>query len=121
MVSERIFRVTVRGRFEHLTESARAALVRAQPEHDVFLSSYSAEGTFTYDARIQFFNLRYEVRAGGDDASGTAAVTAELEADTFLRTLGYGYHRPLKVEVVDASAVWDDVARRRPDVRRHGS
>ncbi len=118
MAAERVFRVTVRGRFEGLTESARAALVRAQPEHDVFLSNYSAEGTFTYDERIRFFNFRYEVRAGGDDASGTAALTAELEAETFLRTLGYGYHRPLKIDVVDASAIWDDVSRRRPPPRR---
>lgn len=117
MEQQRVFRVTVRGRFRELSESARASLVRAQPEHDVFLSSYTEEGTFTYDERIQFFNLRYEVRAGGEDASGTAALTAELEAETFLRTVGYGHHR-LKVDVVDASAVWDDVERRRPATRR---
>lgn len=117
MEQQRVFRVTVRGQFRDLGEAARAALVRAQHEHDLFLSSYSQEGTFTYDQRIEFFNLRYEVRASGDDASATAALTAQVEAETFLRTLGYS-HGPLKVSVVDASAVWDDVERRGRPVRR---
>lgn len=113
MEQQRVFRITVRGRFRDLSAAARAALVRSQPEHDLFLSAFTEEGTFTYDERIQFFNLRYEVRAEGDDASGTAGLTAEVEAETFLRTLGYGHHA-LKVDVVDVSAIRDDVSRRRP-------
>ncbi len=110
---ERVFRVTVRGRFSDLTEQSRQYLVGAQPEHDLFVSAFTPEGTFTYDARIQFFNLRYEIRCGGDDPQALAAVTAEVEAETFLRTMGFG-HRALSVDVVDASAIWDGVARRRP-------
>ena len=58
----RVFRVTVRGRFADLTDRARALLVRSQADHDIFLSAYTPEGTFTYDAAIAFFNLRYELR-----------------------------------------------------------
>ena len=65
---------------------------------------------------IQFVNLRYEIRCGGDDPIALAAMTGEVEAETFLRTMGFG-HGELKVDVVDASAIWDgirgDVARRR--------
>jgi Family of unknown function (DUF6204) len=116
MADERVHRVTVRGRFRDLDERSRQYLVRAQPDHDVFVSAYTSEGTFTYDERIQFFNLRYEIRAGGAEASAEAAMAGELEAEAFLRTMGFG-HGDLKVDVVDVSAIWDDVqgdaARRR--------
>ena len=87
--------------------------MRSRAEHDIFVSAYTPEGTFTYDDRIQFFNLRYEVRAASAD---DAAVAGEVEAETFLHTMEFG-HGDLKVEVVDVSAIWDgirgDVARRR--------
>ncbi len=118
----RVFRVTVRGRFRDLSAEARARLVDARADHDVFLARYTAEGTFTYDERIQFFNLRYEVRVADDDgvaaAADLAGVTAQVEAETFLRVLGYTHHPDLKVDVVDATAVWEDADRRRPARRR---
>ena len=110
MGSERVHRVTVRGRFHQLTDDARRRLVAARPEHDLFVSAFTAEGTFTYDDRISFFNLRYEIRGGADDAS---AATAGLdEATRFLRTMGFGF-QGLRADAVDVSAIWDDVARRR--------
>ena len=112
MTDERIHRVTVRGRFVGLTDQARQYLVRAQPEHDIFVSAFTPEGTFTYDERIAFFNLRYEVRSGGERAAADAGDTAVLEAEQFLSTMGFG-HGPLKADVVDATAIWDDVERRR--------
>jgi hypothetical protein len=117
MIEERVHRVTVRGRFRDLDEQARRYLVRVQPEHDVFVSAYTPEGTFTYDARIQFFNLRYEIRTAGAEASAEAAIAGEVEAEGFLRTMGFG-HGELKVDVVDVSAIWDDVERRRPGSAR---
>lgn len=111
---ERVYRVTVRGRFRELGESSRQYLSRSKAEHDIFVSAYTAEGTFTYDDRIQFFNLRYEIRCGGDDPAGLAAITGEVEAEMFLRTMGFG-HGELKVDVVDVSAIWDDI---RTDVAR---
>jgi hypothetical protein len=109
---QRVFRVTLRGRFRHLTDQARRYLVKAQPEHDIFRSGYTAEGTFTYDAAIDFFNLRYEVRAGGDSPAQSAAEQAQTEAHTFLATMGFG-HGDLKADVVDMSAMWAEVDLRR--------
>jgi hypothetical protein len=109
--SAQVHRVTVRGRFHLLADEARRYLVQAQPEHDIFKSGYTTEGTFTYDERIAFFNLRYEVRGAADDeAAGAAGLR---EAELFLRTMGFGFRR-LTVDVVNATALWDDVERRRP-------
>jgi len=110
MSDQRVHRVTVRGRFHDLSDEARRYLVAAQPEHDIFVSAFTTEGTFTYDDRIAFFNLRYEVRGAADDAE--AAATGMDEAERFLRTMRFG-HKALRAEVADVSAVWDDVARRR--------
>ena len=105
-----VYRVTVRGRFHELSDEARSQLAAAQAEHDIFVSAYTPEGTLTYDGRLDFFNLRYEVRAAsGDDA----ATHAMVEADTFLRTMRYGA-RDLRPDVVDVSAIWDVVEHRRP-------
>ena len=87
--AERVHRVTVRGQFRDLSEQSRQFLVRSKADHDIFVSAYTPEGTFTYDDRIQFFNLRYEIRCGGDDPIGLAAMTGEVEAETFLRTMGW--------------------------------
>lgn len=103
MSSERVYRVTARGRFKDLSPQARTYLLREQPEHDIFKSAFTAEGTFTYDEEAQFFNLRYEVRTS--EGSDAAAVIGESEATLFLKTLGYSHH-PLKITVVDASAMW---------------
>ena len=103
MSTESVYRVTVRGRFAGLDEKTRAYLAREQPEHNIFKSAYTTEGTFTYDTDIRFFNLRYEVRtAAGTDEAGNLGLT---EAEAFLRTLGYGFEK-LKVNVVDTSAMW---------------
>ena len=104
----RTFRVTVRGQFAGLADEARRYLVHAQPEHDISVSAYTPEGTFTYDARIQFFNLRYEVRAADTPA---AAALGLREAELFLTTMKFGY-KALRTDVVDMSAMWDDAAQR---------
>lgn len=117
MASEQVFRVTVRGRFCDLSDQARRYLRQAQLEHDIFLSAFTPEGTFTYDGRLAFFNLRYEIRvaaAGADrvaDQLADPATVALAEAEAFLRTMGFGYSH-LRTDVVDATAIWDDVARR---------
>ena len=103
MSAANVYRVTVRGRFADLDDKTRAYLVREQPEHDIFKSAYTAEGTFTYDTDIRFFNLRYEVRT--DKGSDEAGQIGLREAEAFLRTLGYGFEK-LKVNVVDTSAMW---------------
>jgi hypothetical protein len=108
MTEGRVHRATVRGRFAGLTDEARRYLVTAQPEHDIFVSAYTSEGTFTYDERILFFNLRYEIRSTGD--RDAVAQSARREAETFLRTMKFGYEK-LSVDVVDVSQIWDRVER----------
>ena len=100
------FRVTVRGRFSELSDAAHRFLVSSQVDHDIFKSSFTQEGMFTYDSRIDFFNLRYEVRTKGPDAQDQAITTALQEADAFLRTLKIGF-RDLKATPMDMSAMWD--------------
>ena len=101
----RVYRATVRGKFGSLDDATRAYLTREQPEHDIFKSAYTAEGTFTYDERIQFFNLRYEIRCNDD--SDDAENLACQEAGLFLRTLKIP-HEITKVSVVDTSTMWSE-------------
>jgi len=102
---EHVYRVTLRGRFAALDDGGRSRLQRELPQHEIFRSAYTAEGTFTYDERLLFFNLRYEVRS--TDGPEDAEARGRHEAETFLRVLGYG-HTPLTATVVDATAMWDD-------------
>jgi hypothetical protein len=105
MSTERVFRVTARGRFKNLSDHARSSLSKSQTEHDIFLSAFTPEGTFTYDKHVRFFNLRYEVRTS--EGADVAGVIAQKEAELFLKTLGYSSH-PLKISVTDASAMWGE-------------
>ncbi len=101
----RVCRVTVRGKFGSLDEATHAYLTREQPEHDIFKSAYTVDGTFTYDGRIQFFNLRYEIRCDGE--SDDPETLARQEAELFLRTLKIP-HVITKVSVVDTSTMWNE-------------
>jgi hypothetical protein len=74
-------------------------------DHEIFKSAYSPEGSFTYDARIDFFNLRYEIKVDGDVAA--AEESGLVEAEFFLATMGF-VHRGLKATVVEMSTVWND-------------
>lgn len=112
--AEQVYRITVRGRFDALTDEARRQLAANVAEHDIFRSAFTREGTFVYDARLDFFNLRYEVRVGADEPEPLelANLLALQEAETFLRTMRYGY-KALRVTSLDVSALWDDMERRR--------
>jgi hypothetical protein len=103
--SQRIMRVTVRGRFSELGAHASAYLRSNQDRHDVSRAEYTAEGTLTYDSLIDFFSMRYEIRLDHDDPDELAASRAVNEAEMFLRTIGFGY-RDLKAVVMDMADVW---------------
>jgi hypothetical protein len=103
MTDNRAFRVTVRGQFTDLSDEARRYLVKAQAEHDLFVSAYTPEGTLSYDKRIMFFNMRYEVRGKNEEEASRYAL---LEAEAFLQTMKFT-HKPLKVTVVDVSQTWN--------------
>jgi hypothetical protein len=98
-----VFRVTVRGQFTNLSDEARRYLVKAQAEHDLFLSAYTPEGTLSYDKRIMFFNMRYEVHAESEEK---ALASSLLEAETFLQTMGFA-HKELKANAVDVRQIWN--------------
>jgi hypothetical protein len=98
-----VFRVTVRGQFTNLSDEARRYLVKAQAEHDLFVSAYTPEGTLSYDERILFFNMRYEVHA---DSEEKALASSFLEAETFLQTMGFA-HKQVKANAVDVSQIWN--------------
>ena len=98
-----VFRVTVRGQFIDLSDEARRYLVKAQGEHDLFVSAYTPEGTLSYDEKILFFNLRYEIHAEDEEGALQGALN---EATIFLKTMGFT-HKPLKATAVDVSQTWD--------------
>jgi hypothetical protein len=96
-----VYRVTVRGQFGELSSRIRSSLLAAVDDHDIFKSSFTDEGTFTYDDRLQFFNLRYELRLtdpGDPSAIGLA------RAEEFLRVLKIP-HRRLRAAVMDLSEI----------------
>jgi hypothetical protein len=71
--SQRIMRVTVRGRFSELSDHALEYLRSNQDEHDVSRAAYTAEGTLTFDSLIDFFSIRYEIRVEARDPDELAA------------------------------------------------
>jgi hypothetical protein len=103
--SQRIMRVTVRGRFSELSDPARQHLRSHEDEHDVSRAAYTDEGTLTYDSLIDFFSLRYEIRLDEAEPDELAAAYAIGEAEQFLGTMGFGY-RGLKTTVMDMADVW---------------
>jgi hypothetical protein len=114
----RVYRVTVRGQFAGLSERSKTWLIQAADEHDIFLSSFTEEGTFTYDRRLHAFNLRYEVRLGRSEGEATTDSPANdpaeeglLRARLFLRTMGIG-HGPLRAAVMDMSAMTERAQQR---------
>lgn len=105
-----IYRVTVKGKFEQLSEQAMKYLRTAAPDHTRFKSAYTAEGTFVYDADVKFFSLRYEVRIDRTETphapADAAAEAALAEAQTFMTTMGFA-HGELNVSVVDLATMWE--------------
>lgn len=88
------FRVLIRGKFDPLDESARAAL---EAKTDV---AFTEEGTFTHDVNATAFTFRCQVPAGPDDAERAAkdGATAALAAH------GLPY-RDLNFAVTDLRAI----------------
>ena len=99
-------RVIVRGRFDQLTAHAADLLRSSLDEHDVSRSEFTTEGTLTYDSRLDFFSIRYEVRLGTGAGDSVAVDHAMGEAQLFLLTMGFSY-RSLTSSLTDVSAVWE--------------
>ncbi len=106
----RVYRVVVRGPFQNLTVQTKSWLVASADEHDIFLSSFTPEGTFTYDKRLAAFNLRYEVRVADGSTDDDPSAIALAEANMFLRTMGIG-HGALRASVMDMNAMTERTQR----------
>jgi hypothetical protein len=83
VAAEHIFRVTVRGRFYDLSPHAPASLAHALDEHDVSRAAYTREGTRTFDRRLDFFSLRYELRCRGERPADLAVDLGLHRAEEF--------------------------------------
>jgi uncharacterized protein DUF6204 len=101
-----VFRVTIRGTFDGLSDADRAALLAGA---DPFMAAFTEAGTFTSDTGLSAFTFRCQVPAGPDDGEQEAAQRAIAALDAH----GYPY-RILRVAVTDMS----DIKIRRKGRRR---
>ena len=102
-MSERVFRVMVRGAFDGLSDEQRAALLAEAAEHDVLNSAFTPEGHLAYDlAARPFFTFRFLESGEKDEDIVAAAARAETAAELWLVERGYGY-KGLKSSAEDLS------------------
>ena len=109
-MTQRTYRVIVRGRFDGLDEPARARLLSEAAQHDLLTATFTDEGTLTYDRRVDAFQHRVVVRVDpGPGEKDVALVAGELAAVEHLDAAGLGY-RDLRAK---ATCVDDVKVRRR--------
>ena len=107
-----IYRAVVRGMFDDLDEPMRARLLADVEAHDIFVSAFTAAGTFTYDRALVAFNFRYEVRQVTEDGeSSPAEVLGSVEEramELALASLGDDGLRAkhLRVQAWDMADSW---------------
>lgn len=61
-VSERTYRVIVRGVFADLDDAQRSALIATVDEHDILSAAFTDDGTLIYDRALRNFTFRCAVR-----------------------------------------------------------
>lgn len=79
-MTERSYRVIVRGRFDGLDDVQRADLLAQQHRHDMFSAKFTADGVFLYERELVGFQFRYQVSSSEpspDDAELEVAMVAE--------------------------------------------
>lgn len=102
----RIFRVTVRGWFDRLTDEQRAALLAIADEHDtVSVGAFTEAGTLTYERSLHTFTFRVQLRAEGDDAEAKVLEEATQRATAEVEALGVA-HRDVRAAAVDMASTW---------------
>lgn len=107
----RTYRVQATGQFSGLTPAARARLRDEQAEHDLLVSAWTREGTFTYSPSLTRFTLRYLLEVSENsaaEADEAALIEAELLATQFLESRSIT-HKPLTL----SATCLDDVKVRR--------
>lgn len=114
-----IFRVTVRGEFDQLTDTTRHALAAEASRHDVFSAEYRPEGSFIYELDRGVFSYRYEIRSHADtrdEAQDEAEHEALRRAEHDLNARHIGYKR-LRATATNMTATWERPSGRRPGRR----
>lgn len=107
-----IFRVTVRGWFDELTDEQRSSLRAVAADHDVVtMGAFTEAGTLTYERGLHTFTLRVQLRSVADDPEATVLVEAERIARGELEALGVA-GRDLQATAVDMASVWQRTGRR---------
>jgi len=107
----RTYRVQAAGQFTGLSPAASARLRDQQAEHDLLLSAFTPEGTFSYSPSLTRFTLRYLLEVSEQsaaEADEAALIEGELLATHFLESRSIT-HKPLTMSAVSL----DDVKVRR--------
>lgn len=100
-MSERTFRIKIRGIFDQLTPEQRAGLLARAADHDVLNAAFTAEGKLTYDlAARPFFTFRFAESGEKAEDAAPATERALAAARAWLDERGYGY-RDLKADTED--------------------
>ncbi|GIG56107.1 hypothetical protein Lfu02_04790 [Longispora fulva] len=87
-MSDRTYRVIVRGVFVDLDDAQRAALLAVADEHDLLNAAFTDAGTLAYDRSLRAFSFRCVVRQPVDAADDDAVVTASDRASAALADRG---------------------------------
>ncbi|GAA4841177.1 DUF6204 family protein [Kitasatospora terrestris] len=91
-MTQRTFRIIVRGSFDALTDGQRAELLAEAAEHDVLTAAFTEEGHLSYDlAARPFFTFRVLEHGEREEDIAAATVRAETAAELWLTDRGYGY------------------------------
>jgi len=85
------YRVTVRGKFDGLSDSARARLLAEVDAHDLLAAAFTEVGTFTYDRTLLAFTFRYAVTVPDVPDEKRALATARGRAVESLEDQACGY------------------------------
>jgi hypothetical protein len=105
-----LYRVTIRGQFDRLSEDQRRILADHAVRHGVTAAAFTPAGTFIYDEACRAFSFRYEIRVDEDDrmsADGLATARALELANTYLDEVELR-HKHLRASAVNMADVWSD-------------
>ncbi|WP_327066148.1 DUF6204 family protein [Kitasatospora sp. NBC_01250] len=102
-MTERTFRVTVRGSFATLSAEQRAELAAQADRHSMLFATFTTEGNLSYElAPRDVFSFRYLETGEADEDIVAAGARAEAAAATWLEERGYGY-KNLRSQAEDMS------------------
>lgn len=100
-MSERTFRIKIRGTFDRLSPEQRAELLARAAEHDVLNAAFTPAGSLTYDlAARPFFTFRFAESGERAEDADPATERALAATRAWMDERGYGY-KDLKPTVED--------------------